>query len=104
MKRLLCALICVFSSADYASRADYVDGYKRQGDAIVVPRFCKPGSGYFYNEWSTYPTVNPYSGKFGTHYRSRTTFVRGAPPPLTPNYEVNGNQFIVTGDKIILWD
>jgi hypothetical protein len=53
----------------------YVRGYYREDGIYVKPHYRSDPDGDFYNNWSTYPNVNPYTGKIGT---------RTIPPNLYP--------------------
>lgn len=70
-----------------------VRGYYRRDGTYVAPHKRTAADGNFYNNWSTYGNVNPYTGKPGTkrqppagygedvwvdgYYRSDGTYVRG---------------------------
>lgn len=51
----------------------YVPGYFRSSGTYVAPHYRSAPDGNFWNNWSTYPNVNPYTGKSGTR--------------VTPSYE-----------------
>jgi hypothetical protein len=53
----------------------YVRGYFRANGSYVQPHYRSNPDGNFYNNWSTYPNVNPYTGQMGT---------RMSPPTYTP--------------------
>ena len=44
----------------------YVRGYYRSNGTYVRPHYRSTRDGNFYNNWSTYPNVNPYTGRVGT--------------------------------------
>jgi len=44
----------------------YVQGYYRSNGTYVQPHYRSNPDGYFYNNWSTYPNINPYTGRMGT--------------------------------------
>lgn len=69
LKKLLVvtALLAGLSaSATSAHAADYVRGYYRGNGTYVAPHYRSPADGNFYNNWSTKPNVNPYTGRIGT--------------------------------------
>jgi len=43
-----------------------VRGYYRSSGTYVQPYYRSSPDGNFYNNWSTYPNINPYSGQMGT--------------------------------------
>lgn len=53
-------------AAQQASADTWVRGYFRSNGTYVAPHFRSSPDGYFYNNWSTYPNVNPYTGQIGT--------------------------------------
>lgn len=69
MKRLITTLIVlaiVFSVANSVQAAVYVKGYFRSNGTYVQPHYRSNPDGNFYNNWSTYPNINPYTGVQGT--------------------------------------
>lgn len=57
-------IICVTS---FAANADvYVRGYYRNNGTYVQPHYRSNPDGNRSNNWSTYPNVNPYTGKTGS--------------------------------------
>jgi hypothetical protein len=59
-------LVCVQCSGDNKPRADdYVRGYFRSNGTYVAPHFRSHPDHNFYNNWSTYPNINPYTGQMG---------------------------------------
>jgi hypothetical protein len=67
-KRILVVVLgaCAMFSAQHAKGDDYVRGYYRSNGTYVAPHYRSTADGNFYNNWSTYPNVNPYTGKMGT--------------------------------------
>ncbi len=50
------------------SQADnYVRGHLRSSGSYVNPYYRSNADGNFWNNYSTYPNVNPYTGSVGTH-------------------------------------
>ncbi|MEM3484058.1 MAG: hypothetical protein QXI12_00365 [Candidatus Methanomethyliaceae archaeon] len=46
----------------------YVGGHLRLNGTYVAPHYRSRPDGNFWNNWSTWPNVNPYTGKIGTRY------------------------------------
>ena len=44
----------------------YVNGYFRTNGTYVQPHYRSNPDGIISNNWSTFPNVNPYTGKVGT--------------------------------------
>jgi hypothetical protein len=53
-----------------------VQGYSRSNGTYVAPHHRSSPDHDFNNNWSTWPNVNPYTGKTGTHHT----------PPHTSGY------------------
>ena len=51
-----------------SSSSVYVRGHTRSSGTYVEPYRRTPPDGSFSNNWSSYPNVNPYTGKTGTRY------------------------------------
>ena len=51
----------------------FVSGHYRHnpygGYSYVQPHYRTHADTSFYNNWSTYPNINPYTGSLGTHHR-----------------------------------
>jgi len=81
MKRLITILavllvVCVATvTADAAVR---VRGTFRSNGTYVQPHYRSNPDRSFYNNWSTYPNINPYTGAIGTRY---TPSYRYSPAP-----------------------
>lgn len=55
-----------------------VRGYFRSNGTYVMPHFRSAPDGSFFNNWSTSPNVNPYTGVTGSkRYPSGTAVVAG---------------------------
>ncbi len=61
----------------------YVRGYYRSNGTYVQPHYRSNPDGNFWNNWSTYPNVNPYTGAIGTR---RTPSYSGGYSWRTPSY------------------
>jgi opacity protein-like surface antigen len=69
MKRLMtivAVLVVVCISSLAAEAAVRVRGYSRSNGTYVQPHYRSNPDGNFYNNWSTYPNINPYTGTTGT--------------------------------------
>jgi len=58
---VLVLVITTIANADV-----YVRGHYRSNGTYVQPHYRSNPDGNPYNNWSTYPNVNPYTGKRGT--------------------------------------
>ena len=70
-----------------------VRGYYRSNGTYVQPHYRSYPDGNFYNNWSTYPNINPYTGAIGTRrtpsysYNSPTHYFHSySYPSLSPSY------------------
>lgn len=64
MHFLACILAAVLGPA--ALGQVQVRGYVRKDGTYVAPHYRTPADGNFYNNWSTFGNVNPYTGRPGT--------------------------------------
>ena len=70
-KLLLVAVVLAVSaiSSVKESQADeYVRGYLRSDGTYVLPHFRSQADGNFWNNYSTSPNINPYTGSIGTRH------------------------------------
>lgn len=65
MKRLFAAFVLLMMASTVLGDV-YVRGYYRDDGTYVAPHYRSDPDGVFSNNWSTYPNVNPYTGKIGT--------------------------------------
>ncbi len=63
---LIAVAIASFVAANTANAQVYVRGYMRSNGTYVQPHYRSQPDGYFYNNWSSYPNTNPYTGRVGT--------------------------------------
>jgi len=63
----------------------YVRGYYRSNGTYVQPHYRSNPDGNPYNNWSTYPNINPYTGKRGTKRLSTMGNLN-----ITPSYRKPG--------------
>ncbi|MDP7038536.1 MAG: hypothetical protein QGI45_05215 [Myxococcota bacterium] len=69
----LVSSVALFSGS---AKADtYVRGYFRSNGTYVQPHYRSDRDGNFYNNWTTYPNVNPYTGKRGTRRTPDSDFL-----------------------------
>ena len=69
MRKALLLVAVVFAVVAITQVADadvYVRGYYRSNGTYVRPHWRSDPDGNPCNNWSTYPNVNPYTGKVGT--------------------------------------
>lgn len=62
----LAVLVMILATCISAYADVYVRGYYRSNGTYVSPHYRSNPDGNFYNNWSTYPNVNPYTGSIGT--------------------------------------
>jgi len=63
-------LVAVFAFASIASASVYVNGYYRSNGTYVAPHYRSNPDGNFYNNYSSYGNINPYTGSIGTQMPS----------------------------------
>ena len=74
MKRLitiLAVLMIICATSLQADAAVRVRGYFRRNGTYVRPYYRSNPDGNFWNNWSTYPNINPYTGAVGTRRTPR---------------------------------
>lgn len=69
MVAMLVCLMCEVLSAD-----TYVGGYYRSSGTYATPHYRSNPDGNFYNNYSTYGNVNPYTGAYGTRRTPSTSY------------------------------
>lgn len=74
LRRLFLALVLVATFASAAEAQQWVRSYYRYDGTYVRGHYRSTPDGYFWNNWSSYGNVNPYTGSIGTRrypsYRS----------------------------------
>lgn len=71
LKKLLIVAAALFTtivSTRDSEAGEYVHGYFRSNGTYVAPHFRSHADGNFWNNYSTYPNINPYTGSIGTHH------------------------------------
>jgi len=86
MKKVLIAIVAAFTLfQSYPVYAQVrVSGHYRSNGSYVQPHYRSSPDGNFYNNWSTFPNINPYTGSFGT--RITPSYDRGYSPSYVPRY------------------
>ena len=76
-KKTLTMLVIGFAVAASSTSLEaqtWVRGYYRSNGTYVQPHYRSDPDGNFWNNWTTYPNINPYTGSYGTRrtpsYRS----------------------------------
>ncbi|GBC89492.1 MAG: hypothetical protein N2045_02095 [Fimbriimonadales bacterium] len=59
----------------------FVRGYFRRDGTYVRPHYRTRPDGYFWNNWSSYGNINPYTGKIGTRFPSYDLYITRLPAP-----------------------
>ena len=72
MKKLFFTLALAFiAQFSFGQQTVYVNGYYRSNGTYVQPHYRTSPNNSVYDNWSTYPNVNPYTGQTGTkHYNT----------------------------------
>lgn len=88
MIRFALAVLVCLSVSSLSVAADHVRGYVTHNGTYVAPHYRSHADGNFYNNWSTYGNVNPYTGSYGTrHYPSHTYGGYSVPSYSYPSYQ-----------------
>jgi hypothetical protein len=67
MKKLFMTLVlATLAQFAFGQRQVYVNGYYRSNGTYVQPHYRTSPNNTVYDNWSTYPNVNPYTGNVGT--------------------------------------
>ena len=82
LKKVLLSIVVTAGSLFAAQQATadvYVRGHYRPSGTYVRPHYRSSPDRSFYNNWSTYPNVNPYTSSIGTrrtpsYYRSYKSY------------------------------
>lgn len=72
MKKLFMTLVlATLAQFAFGQQQVYVKGYTRSNGTYVQSHYRTSPNNTVYDNWSTYPNVNPYSGQTGTkHYNN----------------------------------
>lgn len=79
-------VVIVLVTATVANADVRVRGHYRSNGTYVQPHYRSNPDGNPYNNWSTYPNINPYTGKRGTKRFGTTDFSNIAFMKNKPNY------------------
>ena len=63
--RFLVAIVVLFAFCAEAAAQVYVQGHYRSNGTYVNAHYRSSPDGNFYNNWSSYPNINPYTGATG---------------------------------------
>jgi hypothetical protein len=77
-----------FFSAEQAQADEFVRGYIRSDGTYVAPHFRSSPDGVFSNNWSTYPNINPYTGRMGTRLTPPSAPRSSLPSYSLPSYNL----------------
>jgi len=67
MKAIIAGIgLLLVSSAASAQGSHYVEGYTRSNGTYVAPHYQTNANGNAYDNWSSRPNINPYTGQQGT--------------------------------------
>lgn len=91
---IVTVVLIVLMTTTIADAAVHVRGHYRSNGTYVQPHYRSSPDGNPHNNWSTYPNVNPYTGKKGTkHFStsdlSNVAFIKNKPINL-PCYPSDG--------------
>lgn len=89
MPKKVVVLVCMmfmFAFTTMAWADTYVNGYFRSDGTYVQPHFRSDPDGNFYNNYSTYPNINPYTGKQGTKRYPDYNYGSGYSGYTVPDY------------------
>lgn len=87
------AVLVIICVTNFAANADvYVRGYSRGNGTYVQPHYRSNPDGNLNNNWSTYPNVNPHTGRMGTRHLSNINGIGDSsfPKPSTMPYLPSG--------------
>lgn len=78
---LVVILLFAFGQADAQVNPEnnYVDGHYRADGTYVEGHYRTNPNGTVYDNYSTYPNINPYTGEQGTKYARSYNFVTPVP-------------------------
>ena len=94
--RIVTIAVVALATIGFASASDRVrvKGYFRKNGTYVQPHYRTAPDGRFYNNWSTYGNVNPYTGEFGKKLYPNSMkhydLVPSVTQPTTPSVPFGG--------------
>ena len=89
MKKLFIIFsLLIISSNVFAGGRTYVRGHFRKDGAYVAPHYRTSPDGSFYNNWSTYGNINPYTGEFGKNLFPDKYKSHGYIKSSVPNFQL----------------
>jgi hypothetical protein len=66
LTKLTLSVTMLLASMTLCNAQVYYRGYQRHNGTYVQPHWQSSPDGNFYNNWSTYPNINPHTGRAGT--------------------------------------
>ena len=66
MKKLLTIIAICLSFGDISAQSVYVRSYFKSNGTFVFGHYRSKADGNFFNNYSTKPNINPYTGRVGT--------------------------------------
>jgi len=73
LRRIALGIFCLILVGGVVLGKDvYVRGYFRKDGTYVRPHWRTQPDGYFWNNYSAYGNINPYTGKIGTKWPTKT--------------------------------
>jgi hypothetical protein len=84
---VILALLFITVLPNFAQATQYVRGYYRSNGTYVQPYYRSNPDGYFYNNYSTYGNINPYTGTLGT--KRYPSYNSGYSSSYYPSYNYN---------------
>jgi hypothetical protein len=93
MKKFIILSILFLISSFIFAQDVYVSGYYRSNGTYVKPHYRTAPNHTINDNYSTYPNVNPYTGKVGTIAPDYSSLTPNLTPSLSTNltYDLNSN-------------
>ena len=82
-KILITAFVACLTGCVFSQSRVYVKGYYKSNGTYVQPHYRTSPNHTVYDNWSTYPNVNPYTNQIGTKHQN--LYVQ----PKSPTYQNN---------------
>lgn len=94
MKKAFCgaALAALIGGGSAVSADTFVNGYMRRDGTYVQPHYRSNPDGWGYNNYSTPPNINPYTGQGGYSAPARSYGFPAAPQPVMPQIDYLRNR------------
>ena len=85
MKKVLTLIALCLTIGTASAQSVYVSPYTKSNGTYVGGHYRSKADGNFYNNWSTKPNVNPYTGRTGTRVTPPSSYGLGR-SYSTPRY------------------